>query len=179
MSAIPSKLTEALATLATPAIDATPFLTILEERFGIDPAHLEDLVFIRANKRIVSVVHRDHHLPTEPRPDSVGLSFMRDDMVVPKLTTPAAMTFARYARINVIDTSAEQCDAYLTLKTFTLSDDQVGACTSRGYVLIRHRGHGLGVGFLRSTDPGEREVQSFFPKAWSQDVTRSAFGEVE
>ena len=179
MSAIPTSLSEALDALGTPAIDATPFLTLLEDRFGIAPVHLDGLVFIRANKRIVSVVHREHHLPTEPRPESVGLSFMRDDMVVPKLTTPAAMTFARYARINVIDTTSAQCDAYLTRETFTLSETQVDACTSRGYVLIRHRGHGLGVGFLRSTEPGERDVQSFFPKAWSQDVTRSAFGEVE
>ncbi|RDV38911.1 hypothetical protein DV096_08955 [Bradymonadaceae bacterium TMQ3] len=179
MSAIPPTLSRALDALGTPAIDATPYLTILKERFGIDPAILDELVFIRANKRIVSVVHRDHQLPTEPRPDAVGLSFMRDDMAVPKLTTPAAMTFARYASVNVIDTTAEQCDAYLTRENFALSEPQVSTCTSRGYVLIRHRGHGLGVGFLRGTDPGEREVQSFFPKAWSQDVTRSAFGEVE
>ncbi|WP_290633714.1 hypothetical protein, partial [Aquisalimonas sp.] len=53
-----------------------------------------------------------------------------------------------------------------------LSTEQLAACTSAGYVVLRYRGYTLGLGqLIFDRETGVAHVESLMPKAWSRDPT--------
>ncbi len=60
--------------------------------------------------------------------------------------------------------TAEQVRAYLDRETFPLGSSQDEDCSGTGYVVVRHRGHGLGVALY---DPHTCSLRSLFPKRWT------------
>ena len=161
-------------------VDPESLLADLNSWHGFPENLFDDYYFVRANEKLIRIVAPPLELPLAPALDRVGLDFLRIDMVVPRLTTAAAMTFARYAVQNVVDTDREQCDRYLCRKSIVLTPQQLDRCTDRGTVLLRHYGHGLGLGFLQSTRPEDETfstVRSLYPKAFAADLDgTSAFG---
>jgi NOL1/NOP2/fmu family ribosome biogenesis protein len=90
------------------------------------------------------------------------MRFARPRTTPLKLTTAAAMQVAPRATRNLVDLDAEQIDPFFRRETFTLHGAQCESA-SHGHVLVRHAGHGLGVGFYR---PASRTLESLFPKGW-------------
>lgn len=153
-------------------VDPAPYWAQLEHRFGIPPATFDGFTLVRPQSKKLYLVPANHTPPARPTPETVGLPFLRIKMAVPKLTTAAAMQFGRYATRHAIDVTAEQADAYLARRPLTPSTEHLARCSSRGYVIVRHGGWGLGVGFLDDATAEAPTVQSMFPKSWTRGVTR-------
>lgn len=151
-------------------VDPVPYWALIEERFGIPPAVFDGWALVRPQSKKLYLVPEDHAPPARPTPETVGLPFLRVKMKYPKLTTAAAMQFGRHATRNVIEATAAQAAAYLTRQPFSASAEVLARCTGRGYVLVRHAGWTLGVGFLAPGEDGGGTVRSMFPKGWAREA---------
>ena len=140
-------------------------MTLLAERFSIDPSYFSELNFIRDKRGDVFWVPRDHKPPLEPENVSNGLMFMRSSIGHPKMPTAVANMIAPKIRRNVVDLTREQIDVYLARETLNIPPEQMRACDRDGYVFVRHAGHGLGQGLLHRDESGEARLFSLFPKA--------------
>lgn len=148
-------------------VDADPYWTMLDERFGIPRSTFGGYALVKPGSKKLYIIPEGHVPPARPDADTVGMSFMRIKMSVPKLTTAAAMHFGSAATRNVVDATPAQAEAYLTQQNFEASANQLQRCTGRGYVLVRHRGWTLGVGFLQAR--GKGVVRSMFPSGFARD----------
>lgn len=161
-------------------IEREPILALLMERHGFPPELFKSLLFFQISEKIVRATSAEVELFDEPVIDRVGIDFLRIDMAVPRLTSTAAMTFGSAALLNVVDLNADLCEAYLNRERLHLSPDLMKHCTSRGFIILRFDGHGLGLGFLESTsqkDSNCGEVRSLFPSAFAADLrNHSPFG---
>lgn len=170
---------EALERLSIEIVDGAPWFALVDERFGIDAAHFDDFVVLQSNPKYLHLAKRGLLAPMRPRPDSVGMPFMRIVMKFPKLSTAAAMAFGIHASRNAIDADQPQLDAFLSRKPFWPDLDQLEQCTGPGQVIIRHAGFALGIGLLRfpplDADDPRPFIESMFPKAWAIASHRSAF----
>ncbi len=172
----------------TALVDPAHYFETIQNHFGIDPKTFAGLSLVRANSKILHIVNSDHQPPLRPKPDGVGMPFLRVNMAVYKLTTPAAMRFGNAATKNVLaDAPQSLAGAYLARQTFDVSQEQAKNFTGRGYVLIGYKNRILGLGFFwpnsenaeaPNSDPDVAgQVESFFPKAWSIADNRNPFGE--
>ena len=91
------------------------------------------------------------------------------------VTTAATFFIGSRAKRNIIDISHAQTDAFLSRETVILLDGQLDSCTDGGYVIVRHQGVIVGLGFLRVNDDGCATLESYFPKSWSIEQGSSAF----
>jgi len=151
-------------------VDPAPYWEQLATRFGIPSSTFAGFVLVRPQSRKLHLVPEDHRPPERPTPETVGLPFLRIQMAVPKLTTAAAMQFGQHATQHVIDATTEQAEAYLARSAFVPSPDQLDRCTTRGHVIVRHDGWGVGVGFLEDDPATAPAVESMFPKGWTRSV---------
>lgn len=156
-------------------VEREPWLSLIEERFGIPPAAFDDYWVVRPNNRSLHLVHRDHAPPERPAPDVIGMSFIRTRMRFPKMSTAAAMVFGPQATRNRIALTRPQADAFLSREPFSLLPEQVRCCTGTGYVLGAVDEVILGVGLFRPDDDGGGVVRSMLPKAWTLADEASAF----
>lgn len=142
-----------------------PWLTILSDRFGIDPAHFDDYVIFREGRKGVYITNRDQQPPQKPKPDAVGMLFMRTDGKYPKLTTSAALRFGNLASKNVVDLEAAQVQAFMGRQDFEVDAAQVQNVSGTGYIILRYRGRVVGLGVYRQH---LSLVESLFPKGWAR-----------
>jgi len=148
-----------------PTEEREPWLTLLHDQFGIDPAALAELAIFREGRRGVYIANRDQHPTVRPQPDAVGMLFMHTDGKYPKLTTGAAMQFGHLAQRNVLDLTHEQVRAYLARQEFGATAGQTAQCHGTGYVIVRHQGFPLGIGVYRAN---RGIVESLYPKGWAR-----------
>ncbi|MEA3336547.1 MAG: RNA methyltransferase [Chloroflexota bacterium] len=165
---VPAEPQDMASAMAADEEDSSPWLALLEERFGIPSTAFAGYRVLRRSRDGITVTSGDHQAPDRPKPDATGLFFMRTHMRYPKLTTGAAMLFGPAATRNVIELDEEQVQAYLARQTIAVSEAQSQRCTDTGYVLVRHQDAVLGVGlyFAQGTGMGGH-VRSLYPKAWS------------
>ena len=145
--------------------EVVPWLETYRDRFGLAEEAFADTRFFRQG-RYVRVAACDPLLPTAVALHSTGIPFVRAGGRGPMMTTAAALAFARSATRNLVELEAPDADAYYRRLPVTPSPEALEACTGPGYVLLRHRGHLLGVGWLR-VDAGSARVDSLFPKVWA------------
>ncbi len=157
-----------------------PILDYVHRLYGLDPSLFSNLLFCRQGTKQIRCLQRPTALFPSPDLDRVGLDFLRIDMVTPRLSTPAALTWGSEATTNAIDLDRSLCKAYLRRQPLELDASDLQHCTGRGFMIVRHRGHGLGLGFLESSDPGDQRfghLRSLYPKAYAQEVQSiSPFG---
>jgi NOL1/NOP2/fmu family ribosome biogenesis protein len=169
-----------LASHGIRVVDPAPVISHLVERFAFPADTFESLVILQASTKVLRVASPPLDLTAHPAIDRVGIDFLRIDMANPRMTTSAVMTWGSKARQNVVDTDVDQCTAFLRRRPIVLNQDQINRCTARGFVIIRHDGHGLGSGFLESTrhdDHNFGRVRSMYPSAYSADLEQtSPFG---
>lgn len=168
---------EILADQGIKLLDAAPILAHVGARFAFPDDLFDDFLFLRPSNKLIRIASRPLAIPRRPGIDRAGLDFLHTDMANPRMTTSAAMTWAQNARTNVVDTDRAQCEDYLRRAPLILNDAQLERCTGRGFVLIRHFGYGLGVGFLESTRPDDENighVRSLYPSAYAVDLEQSS-----
>lgn len=142
----------------------------LAERYGLNPEEaFREYRILRRGKEGLYLVAYDHQPPQLPIPDSIGMFFLRTQMVVPKLSTGAAMLFAPHISRNRIGLKKSQLDAYFRRETFPLSPEQWLENTTSQQVLVTYQSFGLGIGQYRKAAAGNVSLQSLFPKGWSPD----------
>lgn len=156
----------------SPSLDVLPpeerrrWLEPLAERFRFAPGTFDGLDLMMRGRARVVVAARGMALPAAPVPRAAGLPLLHTGMRDPKLTTVAAMAFGTAAEANVVELSAGRLRDYLAHRDLVLEATEAERTTGPGYVLVRHRGLCLGVGWLRVGEGGERSLRSFFPKRW-------------
>ncbi|WP_296899604.1 RsmB/NOP family class I SAM-dependent RNA methyltransferase [Thiohalocapsa sp.] len=135
----------------------------LGEHYGIpEPLEIQFRVH-RQTRRGLHLAAPDHAPPVAPRPEGSGLFFHRTNIRPPKLTTAGALLLGRQATRQVLDLDAPDArDAYLRRQTLTPTVAQRASCRP-GQVIVRHRGHPLGVAVLHRSG----ELESLFPRKWS------------
>ena len=133
------------------------------QRFGIDAERFTDQVICRRTGRGLYIAASDHRPPSAPEPETIGMRFVRTTARPPKLSTAAVMLLAPAAHRNVVDLDPGQIEPYLRREPLTLSPERCTTCTGTGYVLVRHLGFGLGMGYLNTET---RLLESLFPKQW-------------
>lgn len=148
-----------------PIVDARLYLGLFEERFGVPAATFKDYSFFRANAQAIWVVRRDLLVPARPAPYAVGMPFYYYRLHHPRPTTPAALRWGHLATRHLADLSEEQILPFVDYQEVPMAADQEAAF-SRGYWLMRYRGHLIGVG-LATTDEADRPVfRALTPKYW-------------
>jgi NOL1/NOP2/fmu family ribosome biogenesis protein/23S rRNA U2552 (ribose-2'-O)-methylase RlmE/FtsJ len=146
-------------------LQTAEWVPIAVERFGLPADWFADYIILRWSKRGAYLVNSAHQVAPKPRPDSIGMLFMRADSKFPKLSTGAALLLGPLATRNLIDLDQDQAQRYFRRETFPVSTSQLERCTGTGYVLLRYASHHVGVGLLRQ---GAQTVESMFPKGWSR-----------
>ncbi len=157
-----------------------PIVEYLQQLYQFGHDAFDGCVFFKSSRKHIRVATLPMAIPPGPDIDRVGLELLRIDMATPRISTVAAMTWGRRAGRNAVDTSQQQCLAYLRRNPIALTDRQLSGCTGRGFVIIRHETHPLGVGFLESTRPEDDhcgQMRSMYPSAFSAELQEtSPFG---
>ncbi|MCP5095863.1 MAG: RNA methyltransferase [Chloroflexi bacterium] len=148
-----------------------PWINIVTERFGIDPALFDNHCIFRVGKKKVYVVNDDHQPIEKPVPDAYGMHFMRVDGRYPKLTTGSATIFGAHATRNRVELTEDQVIDFIARRELPVQADQIQDCTGNGYVMLRYQGAWVGQGALYMDGVNGR-IESMFPKAWSRDLRK-------
>ena len=143
------------------------------ERYGIPDAAVAGWLVHRQGKHHLHVTNTGHRAPAAPAPEVVGLRLVKTRLAHPKPSTAAALLLAPRATRNVIDLEPPEVVAVLRRASFPLDPARAARCTGTGWVLLRHRGAGLGTGFF-SAEAGT--VRSLFPRDWNGGYPDAAFG---
>lgn len=147
----------------------------LRERFGVGEVGLAAPVRGVPGKRYLSLVSDDHTPVAHPRHQFTGLPAVGVQMRPPKPTTALGMALTGWATRNVVDVDAEGARRFLGCEAVRLGDSL--ADVSPGYVLVRFRGYGLGVGRVGlPRHEGVVVMDSLYPKAW-RTAARGGLGE--
>lgn len=161
-------------------LDPAPIVDYVCDLHGFRPSLFDDLVFLQSSRKLIRAARRPVAIPARPAVDRVGIEFLRVDMATPRITTAASMTWAGEATKNVVELSRSQSLFFLRRKSVQLDGRQLPSCSGRGFVLVRHQGWGIGVGFLESTRPDDDtfgQMRSMYPSAFAADVADvSPFG---
>ncbi|NHZ71887.1 MAG: RNA methyltransferase [Aquificales bacterium] len=142
-----------------------PWLSILSDRFGIEPANFDDYVIFREGRKGVYITNANQQPTLKPKPDTIGMLFMRTDGKYPKLTTAAALQFGYLATKNVIDLQPEQVQMFIGRQDFDIGAAQVQNVSGTGYIVLRYKGFVAGLGVYREH---LGLVESLFPKGWAR-----------
>ena len=129
----------------------------------MDPALGADWMLAARTHKGLYLAQRQHRPPVLPRPEALGLCLIRHRLRPPKLSTAGALLLGPRARANTVELRRDQVSPYFQRREQTLGPAQTESCTGTGFVLVRHLGFGLGIGWY---DPAGRRLESLFPKRW-------------
>ena len=155
------------------AVDDDEWAPYVGGRFGIPEDVVRGYRLHRRTQRGPHLAAADHAPPVDPDPESVGIRFMKTKTLHPKLTTPGAQILGPHATRNVVDVTRSQLVPYLARTDIVIDRAQSAGCSGDGYVLVRHRGHVLGLGLYRAA---AGLIESLVPKRWSTDRGPGAGG---
>lgn len=138
----------------------------LIEHYGFDPGLFGRRGPVAGGAKYAYLPGPDLRVPHRPQTTRVGMPLLGLKARPPKLTTAGGLRHAPAARRNVLDLDTPEAGAYLRRESFP-ADRAVGGDLSRpGYVILRYRGYGLGVGRLENSGEGGR-VASLLPGSWA------------
>jgi hypothetical protein len=73
------------------------------------------------------------------------------------------MLLAPHTTRNIVELARDQLDGFFRREELHLAAGQLTRCSSNGYVVATHHGHGLGVAVI---DVSVQRARSLFPKRW-------------
>ncbi len=160
---------------AVTEVDASPYLDLMDRRFGIPLSTFDPYVFFQPNKDGVWIVNRDLEAPARPDPHVLGMPFFRIDMRFPRPSTNAVLKFGHLATRHVLELKDPEIEAALYRRSLSLDADRVGGFEGNGYVILSYRGRPLGLGYYRpgtGDDPREPggELKGMCPKMWTSKL---------
>lgn len=141
----------------------------LRDHYGFGPEVFGGRGPVFGGAKYAYLTGPDVRVPTRLREERVGMPLLGLKARPPKLTTAGALRHAPEARCNVLDLEAPEAAAYLRRDSFSAARAAGGDLSRPGYVILRHRGYGLGVGRVSETGEGAR-VESLLPGSWSEWV---------
>ena len=157
--------------LGEPADDHPAVLSVISH-FGFPDSVFRTIRFVRRNRRGLHALAADHVPPVSSAPDCVGIFFVRIDGRVPKLSTAGALAFGAHATRHIVNVDAAGAAAYQARQDIVVPASDMVAVDFRGYVIVRHQGVPLGVGWVDDPDEeGRVRLSSQFPKGWSHAAT--------
>ncbi len=149
-------------------VDRTPWVVLLQDRFGFPDAVFAPYTFIQPNAKYIAIVPNDFDPPARPPAVQLGMPLIKLKMRYPKLSTQGVMLLGAHATRNVVDLDAARADAYRTRQPLHLDADVLARCTGQGYVIVRTGGRPLGMAVFLPDDLGEGgELRSMFPRHWA------------
>ncbi len=148
-----------------PIVDARIYIGLFEERFGVPAATFEPYSFFRANGQAIWIVRRGLRVPSRPSPYAMGMPFYYYRLHHPRPTTPAALRWGPLATQHVTELDQEQIGPFIGHQDVPQNRDQE-ANYSRGYWLVKFRGHLLGVGLATTNDDDRPVFRPLTPKFW-------------
>ncbi len=159
-------------------IDSAPWITLLNDRFGIPTESFESYRWYQPNRKLISLLNTSMQPPRRPEPISMGLPFIRINMKYPKLTTGGTLFVGPLATKNVVELTEEQVNSYYSRAMYIpLTEEQTTRCTTMGYIILSFQGIILGQGFYRpKSEEEDANFDSFYPKAFANHAQRSALG---
>ncbi|MGF1467152.1 MAG: RsmB/NOP family class I SAM-dependent RNA methyltransferase [Sandaracinaceae bacterium] len=154
--------------LGPPLADACPALEDervagFRDAYGLPDEALAGHVAL-ARGRYVRLLADDHVIVDEgPRYVAAGLPLTRTEGGVPKLSTAGGLHLGRSATRRVVEVDRDAAAAFQRREPIGRPAGWRGP--PRGFVLVRHRGHPLGLGLVRAELDA---IESHLPKAWSK-----------
>ncbi len=148
------------------AVDAEPYLAILEERFGIPRETFADHLVFRPNRKHLAVADRRLLVPAGTEPMAIGMPFLYVRMRSPRLTSGAAIAFGAAARRNAVDLDGAEVEDFVARRELLLRPEETAKCTGPGWVLARHRGVVVGLGRAKAGEAG-LTVEGMVPRSWT------------
>ncbi len=148
------------------AVDATPYLTILEERFGISRETFAGHLVFRPNSKHLAIADRRLQVPAGAEPMAIGMPFLYVRMRSPRLTSGAAVAYGAAARRNAVDLDEREVEDFVARRGFVLRPEEAAKCSGPGWVLARHRGAVVGLGRATAGEAG-LAVEGMVPRSWA------------
>ncbi len=148
------------------AVDAEPYLAILEERFAIPRQTFAGHLVFRPNSKHLAIADRRLLVPDGADLLAVGMPFLYVRMASPRLTTAAAIAFGGAARRNAVDLDAREVEGFVARRELTLRAEEAAKCTGPGWVLARYRGAVVGLGRAKTSEAG-LVLEGMVPRSWA------------
>lgn len=146
-------------------VDGLPYFEMVHERFDIPLDVFEPYAVFQPNRKNLWIVDRALCVPPRPEHYSVGIPFFYVNMRFPRLTTLAAVKFGHLATRNVFDAQGDEPARLLHRHEIRVDDARAASMTGHGYVLLRHRGLPIGLGFFHPEDDGDW-LRGMLPRSW-------------
>ena len=145
---------------------AQQHINALVDRFAFPMQEIQKYRYLTENSsRGIYVTNQDNQPPDSLRIDATGLFFLKTKIRHPKISTAAAMIFAKHAKKNTITLSENQRIAYFQREDIILDNQQINQCVSTGYVLVFHQDQAIGVGlYFAAEDDKPHRLKSLFPQ---------------
>lgn len=74
------------------------------------------------------------------------------------------MLLAPHTTRNIVELTRDQVEGFFRCEELRLAAGRLARCSSDGYVIATHHGHGLGIAVV---DVSGRRARSLFPKRWT------------
>lgn len=156
---------------AVKEVDASPYVGLMVERFGMAPSVFEPYLFFSPNPDGVWLINRDLEVPSRPEPHVLGMPFFRIDMRYPRPSTNAALKFGAEATRNIVELEEDEV-AYALYRRDVVLGERIEALEGNGYVIVRFRGRSLGFGYFAPDRerPERGLLKTHCPKAWTSKL---------
>ncbi len=149
--------------------DSDRYLTFVRERWGLPDDFFEGYRLIAPNTKTINIINADLNPVDEPSPESCGLPFLRVKMIIPKITTAAALWIGPHATKAIVTLSKDRTDRFFRREDLELQPEDV-CDVDYGYVLVKCGEMTVSVALLK-----DGILQNMHPKAWSIGEGISAF----
>ena len=146
-------------------VDGLPYFELVEQRFGIPLSVFEPYLVFQPNKQNLWIVDRALRIPPRPKHYTVGIPFFYVNMRFPRLTTLAAVKFGQDAIRNVFDARGDEPAMLLHRHEIRIDEERGRSMSSCGYVMLRHHGLPIGLGFFHPEDDGDW-LRGMVPRSW-------------
>jgi len=146
-------------------VEKEAYLGPVCERFGISPEFFDAFILLKLASKTLNIANADIQAAEKPVPASIGMPFLHIKMASPKLTSAAAMWLGPQCTQGVVELDTDHANAFLR-REMNFVEPEIAESVGRGYVMVKHDGIILGLGFLGG--PGDpTALESFVPRAWA------------
>lgn len=150
--------------LQPPTTSDDEVLAALAEHYAVPATAMAGLRASAVGGRYLNLVSADHRLPPGMPVQSTGLPVLGLQARPPKPTTAFALGWGGVAAAHTLELDAAELSRYLLREPLYRAEPPADAA----YVLVRHRGHGIGVARVRGRQAdGRSAYASLHPKAWA------------